>query len=113
MNFRQERLILSAIFLFCFAIRMVYLDQKNLWFDEVFSWNITLGSFYEIIVRTTNDIHPPLYYFILKIWIFLFGDSIFTMRLLSAACTSLAVFFIYGISKRFLAGSMKFIPLVL
>lgn len=113
MNKNRERLYLSAIFLFCLSIRIALLDQKNLWFDEVFSWNITLTSFYEIVVRTTNDIHPPLYYFILKIWIFLFGDSIFTMRLLSAICTSLAVFFIFGISKRFLKASLTYIPVIL
>jgi len=113
MNIRRERLVLSAIFLFCFAIRVAYIDQKNLWFDEVFSWHMSISSFYEIIVRTTNDIHPPLYYFILKIWDFLFGDSVFSMRLLSAICTSFAVFFIYGISKRFMKPALAFLPIIL
>ncbi len=113
MSPKRERLVLSAIFLFCFAIRVAYIDQKNLWFDEVFSWHISISSFYEIIVRTTNDIHPPLYYFILKIWNFFFGDSVFSMRLLSAIFTSFAAFFIYGVSKRFMRPSVAFIPLIL
>lgn len=113
MSRNRERLVLSAIFLFCFAIRIAYIDQKNLWFDEVFSWHISLSSFYEIIVRTTNDIHPPLYYFILKIWNFLFGDGIFSMRTLSAIFTSFAAFYTYAISKRFLKPSLAFIPVIL
>ena len=54
---------------------MAFITQKNLWFDEVFSWHLSLDSFYEIIVRTSNDIHPPLFYFTLKIWNFVFGDA--------------------------------------
>jgi uncharacterized membrane protein len=113
MNRNRERILLSSIFLFCFAIRIAFIDQKNLWFDEVFSWNMSMDSFYLILVRTTNDIHPPLFYFILKIWNFLFGDSIFTMRLLSALCASLAIYFIYPICKRFMQPALCLLVIIL
>lgn len=34
--------------------------------DEVFSLNIVRGSFWQITTDTAKDVHPPLYYYILK-----------------------------------------------
>ena len=113
MNSKTERLILFSIFAFCLAIRIAFLTQKNLWFDEVFSWHLSMDSFYEIIVRTSNDIHPPLYYFTLKIWNFVFGDSVAAMRLLSAFFTSSAIFFIYPLSRRIMPPAQAFLVLVM
>jgi len=103
MNKKNERLLLFTIILIFIALRIAFITQKNLWFDEIFSWQLTLGSFYEIIVRTSQDIHPPLYYFILKIWNWLFGDSVFSMRILSTLVSALSLLFIYPIAKRVLS----------
>ena len=99
---KTEKILLFIVFTVCLSLRLAFLTQKNLWFDEVFSWHLSLDSFYEIIVRTSNDIHPPLFYFTLKIWNFILGDSVAAMRLLSALFTSSSVFFLYFISKRYL-----------
>ncbi len=113
MTKKTEKILLFLLFLFCLALRLAFITQKNLWFDEVFSWNLTLGSFYEIIVRTSNDIHPPLFYFVLKLWDLAFGDSVFAMRLLSALFCSSAVFFIYPLAKRVLNSANSLIVVLL
>ncbi len=113
MNQKTEKILLSIAFIFCLAIRLAYIDQKNLWFDEVFSWHLSMDSFYTIIVRTANDIHPPLYYFVLKIWNFLAGDSVFSMRLLSALFTSCSVFFIYPVSRKIMEPQQAFFVILL
>jgi uncharacterized membrane protein len=100
---RKEKIILLIAFAVCLSIRLFEITQKNLWFDEVFSWHISLNNFYGIIVRTSHDIHPPLYYVVLKIWMYLFGDSVLILRLLSSLFTSAAIFFIYPVSRRFLS----------
>lgn len=102
MTAKKEKILLVTLFIFCLAIRLAFITQKNLWFDEVFSWHLSMTSFYDIIVRTANDIHPPLYYFTLKIWNFVFGDSVVSMRLLSALFTSGALFFLYPVCRRFM-----------
>ena len=99
---KKEKILLFTLFIFSLAIRVAFISQKNLWFDEVFSWHLSMTSFYDIIVRTANDIHPPLYYFTLKIWNLVFGDSVASMRLLSALFTSGSVFFLYPICRRFM-----------
>jgi uncharacterized membrane protein len=113
MNQKRERILLFLIFTFCLAIRLAFISQKNLWFDEVFSWHLSLDSFYEIIVRTTNDIHPPLYYFILKIWGFMFGDSVTALRLISTLFSSAAIFFIYPVCRRIMDPLNSFIVIIL
>lgn len=113
MSKKSERILLFSIFAICLGIRLAFITQKNLWFDEVFSWHISLDEFYTIISRTSADIHPPLYYFTLKMWSTIFGDSVFSIRLLSALFTSSAIFFIYPICKRFMNPVNAFIVLIL
>ncbi|MEO8512837.1 MAG: glycosyltransferase family 39 protein [Ignavibacteria bacterium] len=110
---KTEKILLFVVFVFCLAMRLAFISQKNLWFDEVFSWHLSMNSFYEIIVRTSNDIHPPLYYFTLKIWNFIFGDSVASMRLLSALFTSAAIFFIYPVSRRIMNPLQSFLVIIL
>lgn len=113
MSKKSEKILVFSLFALTLGIRIAFITQKNLWFDEVFSWHLSLDSFYEIIVRTSADIHPPLYYWILKIWSFFFGDSVFAIRLLSALFTSSAVFFIYPLAKRVMSPLNAVLVLVL
>jgi uncharacterized membrane protein len=109
----REKLFLSVIFLFCLLLRLALITQKNLWFDEVFSWHLSTGSFLDITWGTSADIHPPLYYYLLKIWILMFGDSVFVLRLLSALFSSVSVLFIYPIARKVLDRKESFIVLIL
>lgn len=113
MNPKTEKVLVLLVFIVCLALRLSFITQKNLWFDEVFSWHLSLDSFYEIIVRTSNDIHPPLYYFTLKIWNSVFGDSVGAMRLLSALFTSSSVFFLYSFSRRYLEPNKAMLVILL
>lgn len=113
MTSKTEKILVFVVFVICLALRLAFITQKNLWFDEVFSWHLSLDSFYEIIVRTSNDIHPPLFYFALKIWNFVLGDSVASMRLLSALFTSSSVFFLYSISKRYLEPTKAILVILL
>jgi len=80
-------------------LRIYNLEQKNPWFDEIYSWKISNLTFTEIIFKTGQDIHPPLYYFTLKIWMSIFGDSLFAIRMLSVMFGLLSMFFIFKICK--------------
>jgi len=94
----KKKLILLAIVLAATLIRVYNIEQKNLWFDEVFSWHISQGTVEEIVIETSGDIHPPFYYIVLKFWINIFSDSIVSMRMLSVLMSILSMYFIYKIS---------------
>lgn len=77
--------VLMLIVVVAAALRMQTIAARPIWFDEAFSW--TLVSEFklpEIVARTAQDVHPPLYYVLLWLWTSVFGDSLFAMRSLSA-----------------------------
>lgn len=45
---------------------MVLVYNKSVWYDEVYSLNLVERNIVEIIAGTAQDVHPPLYYLILK-----------------------------------------------
>jgi uncharacterized membrane protein len=98
----NKTFVLLAFILLCFISKTIYLDQKNLWNDEAFSWHISLESVTNLTFISAGDIHPPLYYLVLKLWTILFGDTIFAMRLLSVLFSSFSLIFLYLITTKIL-----------
>ena len=113
MNHKQERLVILVLFFFSLALRIFFIEQKNLWFDEIYSWHNTLISYYNIVIFTAGDIHPPLYYLTLKVWVSLFGSSVIALRSLSAITASAAIFYIYPVSKRILSAENGILVIIL
>lgn len=113
MNKNREKLFLAVLFVFCLFLRLIFITQKNLWFDEIFSWHLSQGSFLDITWGTSADIHPPLYYYLLKIWMSVLGDSVFSLRFLSAFISSSAIFLIYPVSRKILSENESLIVLIL
>lgn len=58
--------------------------HTNLWFDEAYTVGLVKNSFSDIWKITGNDVHPALYYWILKTISLIFGNSIIVYRLFSA-----------------------------
>lgn len=48
-------------------------------------------SWDELVRRTAADVHPPLYYLLLKLWVGLFGDSVAALRGFSALLEFVAI----------------------
>lgn len=57
------------------------MGKPNIWFDESFTVGLVRKPVPEIIYITSLDVHPPLYYLITKLFITVFGDSIFVFHL--------------------------------
>lgn len=63
------------------AVLLSYrLGAKDIWIDEAGSWEMATRSVPSLIAGTALDIHPPLYYLVLKGWIGVWGDSLIAMR---------------------------------
>lgn len=73
----------SFILLLAVLLRFHNLSGQSLWADEGNSVALAQRSFLEIARRTAFDIHPPLYYWLLKIWILIFGNGEIGLRSLS------------------------------
>lgn len=70
-------IILGIIFILLGAF------HYNIWFDEAYSVNIVNHSFKEIWQIGSSDVHPILYYFLLKMISLIFGKNIIAYRLFS------------------------------
>ena len=89
----------SAIFIFVLALaavlRFYCLTCSSLWHDEGNAWALAQRGFARIAVDAAADIHPPGYYWLLKLWGGLFAFSAWGMRSLSALAGLLTVAVIY------------------
>ena len=56
-----------------FALRLQNLSFQPLWGDEGWSFYIATQPLLQLLATTAADIHPPLYYILLKGWFFIIG----------------------------------------
>jgi uncharacterized membrane protein len=80
--------------------RVYHLGTQSLWLDEVISVRWSLLSVPQMVQVTAQDVHPPLYYFLLHYWMTIFGTSEFGVRLLSALFGILAIPMIYVVGRQ-------------
>ncbi|HEX9921096.1 MAG TPA: glycosyltransferase family 39 protein [Anaerolineae bacterium] len=96
------RLLTAPLILALAALLRFYnLSGQSLWADEGNSVALARRGFVEIAQRTAFDIHPPFYYWLLKLWIVVFGDSEIGLRSLSVVLGIGLVYLIGVLGTRF------------
>jgi 4-amino-4-deoxy-L-arabinose transferase-like glycosyltransferase len=98
---KNIRLNLFLIFIFGTLIRLMSLDKtEGLWNDEYISWFISQQSLSGGFVNAVfKNCHVPFYYFFLKLWTFVFGNSDYILRLSSVLCGSLSILLMFFVGK--------------
>ncbi len=95
----RHSVLYAAIFIFVLALaaflRFHCLACSSLWHDEGNAWALAQRGFSRIAVDAAADIHPPGYYWLLKLWGAPFAYSAWGMRSLSALASLLTVAIIY------------------
>ncbi|MGE5438177.1 MAG: glycosyltransferase family 39 protein [Syntrophothermus sp.] len=92
------------ILLFLFVIigsyfRVHNLSTESLWLDETISLKFAEKPLLQLIYKTANDVHPPLYYVILHYWIKYFGSDEYGSRLLSVVFGVLLIIAVFFLAK--------------
>ena len=82
------------------AIALFTITKSSIWFDEAFSSYLIRFNFWDIAKYTAADVHPPLYYWILKLWSLLFGNTDFALRSMSVFFSGVAIIFGYLLIHR-------------
>ena len=93
-------LLLSSGVITYVVLTFLHIASSSIWFDEAFSAYLTRFNFFEIAKYTAYDVHPPLYYWILKLWAMLFGTSDVAFRSLSVLFGATAIVFGVLLVKR-------------
>ena len=84
MNLKSARkliLVECSIILFVFICLVPIISKPCIWFDESFTINLARRPFSELFRIASLDVHPPLYYLIVKLFITFFGDSLIVFHL--------------------------------
>ena len=79
--------------------RFTGLQKRDFWYDEAFTGVAVKENFSDMVHMIVNDVHPPLYYLVLKCFSFFFHYSVFGIRLFSALFGVLSVWALYLVAK--------------
>lgn len=74
--------------------------KNSIWFDESYSAYLIRGNIGDIWSLTASDVHPPFYYFCLKIWSLIFGYSDVALRFMSVFFGALTIIILFYLLRR-------------
>lgn len=92
---------LFIIFLIGLMFRLWFIDKpEGLWNDEYVSWNIAaqtnLNDFFSLMFK---NCHTPLYYFYLRAWMLICGDTDISLRLSSVLPSIISIITMFFVGK--------------
>ncbi len=93
-------LLWGLIFLLGVLLRVSHLGAMSMWHDEAYGYQFASRSLGEMFPLLKADVHPPLYFLLLHIWLY-FGSSAAWLRGLSVVFGMLVLIAGYLIGKRF------------
>lgn len=114
----QTMYVLVGLTLIATVLRLYHLGINSLWIDE--AWSLFASSQPWHLIPF-SDIHPPLYYWLLKIGVMVFGQDEWGIRMVSALLGIIAVPLTYLLGKEiagrniglFAAAMMTFSPMAI
>ena len=111
----NKNLWFILIFIFSSLFYLYNINFSNIWIDEAFTKALVKHSFDDITGLIKNDFHPPLYFYGLKIFVSLFGLSVFTIRLFSVLGALAAIVIGYAAGQKIFgkSGALYFCLLLL
>ncbi len=96
---RRDLWLLIPVLLLAFGLRIAGLAAHNIWWDEGIGVWLARMPFGEIIQWTGGDVHPPIYYLLLRGWRLLAGEGVYVLRFPSALFSLLTVAVIYRLGR--------------
>jgi hypothetical protein len=91
-KFCTTRNLIFACGIFSASIFIFPFLSGDIWYDESFSLALVSHKISQMISLTNRDVHPPLYYFILKFAMKIFGTSTAAAKFVSVVPCVLSIF---------------------
>ena len=98
---KKNQLALLILIALGFALCIHNVSFQPLWGDEGWSFYFASYPITELIALTAADIHPPLYYILLKAWLTVMGTQPETARLFSAFIGTLLIPVMYRLARHY------------
>ena len=100
---KDNKVILILIILLGLALRLWNLNKpEGLWNDEYITYSISMLKFpFDFFDGIRTNCHAPLHYFYLKLWMMIFKNSDFMLRLSSLVPNILGCVVMYHVGKNY------------
>ena len=95
------------------AISLGNITRWSVWFDEAFGIYLIRFNYLDVAAYTAADVHPPMYYWLLKFWSSLFGTGELALRSLSLVGMLVAIAFVYLTIRKYFKWDVSVWALVL
>ena len=92
--------VLVLVLGLAFGLRLYRLGDQSIWWDEGYAVWAARQGLAEAADITAHDVHPPLYLWMLSLWMRAVGESEFAVRYLSLVGGVLAVALTYVTARR-------------
>jgi mannosyltransferase len=96
---RRFQIAILLLVLLAFGLRLYAIDRQGIWGDEAFSIWLSKQPLPDVVAGGA-DTHPPLYPFLLYLWLRLAGSSPLAVRFLSALIGTLVTAVVYVLGCR-------------
>jgi hypothetical protein len=96
---RHNSLLVMAVVLTGFVLRLINIGGKGIWYDDAFSILLANREIPQIISGTAADTMPPVYYFLLHFW-GLVSQQIWFLRILNVILSTVVIYLIIKIVSR-------------
>ncbi len=95
----KKNIIPLFICLIGLALRLYKLGGRSLWLDEFWSMHRVNRPFVGTLGELSEFPFPPLYYFMMNIWVKVFGISAAALRFPSVIFSTLTIFLIFKLAR--------------
>lgn len=92
-NNKDALIIILIVIVFLVNSSLIF--NNSVWQDEAYTMTMIKRNFTDIVKTTADDVHPPLYYFIAKIFTIIFGYSVPVVKMASILPVIISMLFIW------------------
>jgi len=103
---RNPAVLFGIVLLITTTVKLFSLNSRELWLDETYSAFVANLSFANILRFSQGDVHPPLFYLLLRVWVLVIGDAQAQLRLFSVVVNFFSSVAMYVFAKRMLGGRL-------
>lgn len=97
---KLEYTIVAGVIVGFIALVTATIGKSSIWFDEAFGAYLIGFNFFDVFKFTALDVHPPLYYWVLQLWVVFFGSSDIALRSMSTFFAVIALIFGYLLVRK-------------
>lgn len=105
-------LLIIVLISFVAIIYISLIFNDSVWSDEAYTMITLKKNYIDIIKSTAQDVHPPLYYIIAKIFTLIFGYSVSSVKLASITPVILVMIFVKNKADKLFKDNSKLITIL-